>query len=77
MNIDELSQILSDDVSDATEKNRPVVLLLFGIRHAKYLQDGNIYNVIKHAGGRNTVINFSYDKQIEHGVELAKFVKLE
>ncbi len=77
MNIDKLAQILSDNISNISEKDRNIVLMLFGIEYAEYLGEGESYELIKRASQKNTVINFSYDAQIEQGVHLAKYVRLK
>lgn len=76
MNTDELSQILSDDISNAPEEQRMVIFLLFGIKYAKYLEEGKLQEVLGRASKENAVINFSNDRQVEHGVDLAEFVRL-
>ncbi len=77
MNTDELGQLLSDDILNAPEEKRMVAFLLFGIRYAKHLKRGKIQDVLRYAAKRNDAINFSYNRQLEHGVELAKYVRLE
>jgi len=77
MNTDKLSQILSNNISNVSEKERMVSLILFGIEYAEYLGEGEIYKVIKQASRKNTVINFSYDMPIKYGVDLSKYVILK
>ncbi len=77
MNTDELSQMLSDDISNAPEEKRMVTFLLFGIKYAKHLEEGKLQEVLWRASRKNAVINFSNDRQIEHGVDLAEFVRLK
>lgn len=76
MNIDKLSQILVNVISNAPDKKKLLTLILFGIRHAEYLGKGNsqIRKILTQAAKQNNEINVAHDSQIKYGVDLAEFV---
>lgn len=79
MNIDELSKILSNDISNAPYKRKLITFILFGIRYADYLGEGSVQveEILTQAGRDNDGINISHDAQINHGRILAKYVTLK
>lgn len=79
MNTDDLSKILSFEISNAPKNRKLVTLILFGIEYAEHLGEGGvrIREIIKKVSKGNEELGISHDTQIKHGRTLSKYVQIK